>query len=333
MPHYCPTGESISITAEFENHSRRTIIPHATLYQTQTFLASGKSRSRRFKFTIVTGLAIQARRTANWDAQLLKIPAVSPSIINCCLIKVEYAVRITLQIPLIAYNLSVDLPIVVGTVPLRPQSSNNQFSDPLTRPSEARLTFYPPVPPYSSLDIDDFSTTRKCGPTFVENGLWVTIIWQLRPLIPNALAVRSTSATTKTETLLATPDSRLCMLMFITLVQHCLRPPIPRSVPSHSDGDHWPLVTPLIECHNRWIRTQTDRIDSASDVCCEPIFARNVRVLRLESNFGRNQMKSIFQTTYSSAKVSDYTTEREFDWHVVCDISSIVDIEWQIITH
>ncbi|XP_023218537.1 arrestin domain-containing protein 2-like [Centruroides sculpturatus] len=114
---YCP-GESIAITADFENHSSRTIIPHATLHQTQTFLAGGKSRSRRCKFTIVTGLAIQPGRTANWDAQLLKIPAVSPSIINCCLIRVDYAVRITLQIPG-AYNLSVDLPVVIGTVPLR----------------------------------------------------------------------------------------------------------------------------------------------------------------------------------------------------------------------
>ncbi|XP_054153468.1 arrestin domain-containing protein 3-like [Oppia nitens] len=160
---YCP-GESISITAEFENHSRRTVIPHATLYQSQTFLAGGKSRCRRFKFTIVTGLAIQPRRTANWDAQLLKIPAVSPSIINCSLIKVEYAVRITLQIPLIGYNLSVYLPIIVGTVPLRAQSSNSQ----LMRPSEVRMSFYPPVPSYSAaLEFEeDISTTPP--PTYAE---------------------------------------------------------------------------------------------------------------------------------------------------------------------
>jgi hypothetical protein len=153
-------GESIAITADFENHSRRTIVPHATLYQTQTFLAGGKSRSRRFKFTIVTGLAIQPRRTANWDAQLLKIPAVSPSIINCCLIKVDYAVRITLQIPFIAYNLTVDLPIVIGTVPLRRQTASAHYRDPLSAPSEARITFYPPVPAYADIESEDISTTR-----------------------------------------------------------------------------------------------------------------------------------------------------------------------------
>ena len=70
----------------------------------------------------------------------------------------EYAVRITLQIPLIAYNLSVYLPIVVGTVPLR--AHNSQYRNPLMRPSEARITFYPPVPSYSALELDDISTTR-----------------------------------------------------------------------------------------------------------------------------------------------------------------------------
>jgi len=49
-------GESIAISAEFENHSSRTVIPMATLYQTQAFFANGKSRVRRTKFTVLTGI-------------------------------------------------------------------------------------------------------------------------------------------------------------------------------------------------------------------------------------------------------------------------------------
>ncbi|XP_067119695.1 arrestin domain-containing protein 3-like [Centruroides vittatus] len=165
---YCP-GESIAITADFENHSSRTIIPHATLHQTQTFLAGGKSRSRRCKFTIVTGLAIQPGRTANWDAQLLKIPAVSPSIINCCLIRVDYAVRITLQIPG-AYNLSVDLPVVIGTVPLRTRPPHYRNISPqlpeISGTNETRVTFYPPAPPYSEIDAP--SAPVEPPPTYAE---------------------------------------------------------------------------------------------------------------------------------------------------------------------
>ena len=50
------SGESIAISADFENHSSRTIIPYATLHQTQTFFANGKSRVRATKFTVLTGI-------------------------------------------------------------------------------------------------------------------------------------------------------------------------------------------------------------------------------------------------------------------------------------
>ncbi|XP_076373660.1 arrestin domain-containing protein 3-like isoform X2 [Tachypleus tridentatus] len=165
---YCP-GESIAITADFENLSSRTIVPHATLHQTQTFVAGGKSRFRRSKFTIVTGLAIQPSRMANWDSQLLKIPAVSPSIVNSCLIRVDYAVRITLQIPGV-YNLSVDLPVVIGTVPLRTQPPNYRTlqsnMENLPRSNETRLTFYPPAPPYNEVDMS--SLPDESPPMYAE---------------------------------------------------------------------------------------------------------------------------------------------------------------------
>lgn len=114
---YCP-GESILINAEFENHTRRTVVPQATLHQTQLFLAAGgKVRSRSAKFTTVTGVAVQPHKSATWDGQLLKIPPISPSILNCRLIRVEYTMRISLNIPPVGYKCFVDLPIVVGTVP------------------------------------------------------------------------------------------------------------------------------------------------------------------------------------------------------------------------
>ncbi|XP_055354041.1 arrestin domain-containing protein 3-like [Paramacrobiotus metropolitanus] len=114
---YCP-GESIAISALFTNGTRRNITPHATLYQIQSFTANGKSRSRAIKLTTVSGVSIPAGETGYWDAQLLKVPAVSPSILNCQLIKVDYQVKITLQVPG-ACNIYADLPVVIGTVPCR----------------------------------------------------------------------------------------------------------------------------------------------------------------------------------------------------------------------
>lgn len=114
---YCP-GESIAISAEFDNHSKRTVIPYATLYQTQAFFANGKSRVRKIKFTVLTGLPVGPGTRGSWDSQLLKIPAVSPSIVNCCVMKVDYFVKVALHIPG-AYNLTMHLPIIIGTVPYR----------------------------------------------------------------------------------------------------------------------------------------------------------------------------------------------------------------------
>lgn len=163
---YCP-GESIAITADFENLSNRTVIPHATLHQAQTFLAGGKSRTRHSKYTIVTGLAVQPGRTASWDAQLLKIPAVTPSIINCCLIRVDYSVRISLQIPG-AVNLCVDLPVLIGTVPLRPIHYRNMppAIQSVNEANNSLGVFFPPAPPYS--EHDELPVPVDPPPTYAE---------------------------------------------------------------------------------------------------------------------------------------------------------------------
>jgi len=42
----------------------------------------------------ILGLPISPSSRASWDSQLLKIPAVSPSVMNCCVIRVEYYVKV-----------------------------------------------------------------------------------------------------------------------------------------------------------------------------------------------------------------------------------------------
>lgn len=102
---------------------------------------------------MITGQEIQPDRTAKWDAKLLKIPPVSPSISNCTLIKIEYFVKIFLDIPG-AIDLSIDLPIVIGTVPLRHTAdvatstvtilhSITESSFPSTSSSFPSTSFYP----------------------------------------------------------------------------------------------------------------------------------------------------------------------------------------------
>ncbi|XP_054756423.2 arrestin domain-containing protein 3-like [Lytechinus pictus] len=114
---YCP-GESIAISAEFQNGSARRIKPRATLYQRTTFFADGKSRSVRNAVAGLQGNTIRGRRTENWNNKLLKIPPITPTLTNCGIIKLEYFLTICLDITG-AMNLYLHLSIVVGTVPLR----------------------------------------------------------------------------------------------------------------------------------------------------------------------------------------------------------------------
>lgn len=139
------------------NQTRCTVVPHATLHQTQLFISGEKFRSRNMKFTIVTGLAIQAHKTAIWDGQLLKIPPVSPSILNCHLIRVEYFVRVSLHIPLIGYKCYIDLPIIIGTVPCRMVSLLSTLREPPLVDTN-HTTFHRSLP--TTLSDDTFQPTN-----------------------------------------------------------------------------------------------------------------------------------------------------------------------------
>ncbi|XP_061172330.1 arrestin domain-containing protein 3-like [Saccostrea echinata] len=142
---YCP-GESIQIFAEFSNHSSRTVTPHATLYQSQIFFAGNKSKLRRTKFCTISGAPVYPGGVGVWESQEIEIPAVSPTIRNCCILKVKYFIEVSLHIPG-SQNLALQLPIVIGTVPYRqdrhpPTSLQTgvQLSD---------ISLLPAPPPYS----------------------------------------------------------------------------------------------------------------------------------------------------------------------------------------
>lgn len=50
--------------------------------------------SQIFPFANISGLPVAPGSRGTWESQLLKIPAVSPSIMNCCVMKVDYYVKV-----------------------------------------------------------------------------------------------------------------------------------------------------------------------------------------------------------------------------------------------
>ncbi|XP_072372370.1 arrestin domain-containing protein 3-like isoform X2 [Scyliorhinus torazame] len=116
------SGESIRIFAEIENHSSRKVVPAASIYKTQTFHAGGKKKRSTELVTKLKGEPVLAGRTDSWNGMELKIPPVPPTLMNCSIIQMEYSLMVYLEISS-SLNLTLDLPIVIGTIPLHSFSS------------------------------------------------------------------------------------------------------------------------------------------------------------------------------------------------------------------
>uniref|UniRef100_A0A8D0E9Y0 Arrestin domain containing 4 n=1 Tax=Salvator merianae TaxID=96440 RepID=A0A8D0E9Y0_SALMN len=122
---YC-NGEAIPIYAEIENCSSRLIVPKAAIFQTQTYLASGKTKTFRQMVANVRGNHVASGSTDTWNGKTLKIPPVTPSILDCCIIRVEYSLAVYIHIPG-AKKLMLELPLVIGTIPCTAFSNRNSI--------------------------------------------------------------------------------------------------------------------------------------------------------------------------------------------------------------
>lgn len=156
---YPSTGEVIPVFAEFDNSTSRSVVPKAYITQTQTFIARGTMKQKQAVVATLCGDVVGARRRETWHGRAIKIPPVGPSILQCRIIKVEYMLRVSLRFPHLlfllwfGYNmgvayasflmlnisprfihqvcvdipgtskLSLELPLVMGTIPLHPFGS------------------------------------------------------------------------------------------------------------------------------------------------------------------------------------------------------------------
>ncbi|KAK2869012.1 hypothetical protein Q7C36_000883 [Tachysurus vachellii] len=118
---YTP-GEVIPVFAEFDNSTSRPVVPKAYITQTQTFIARGTMKQKQAVIATLCGDVVGARRRETWHGRAIKIPPVGPSILQCRIIKVEYMLKVCVDIPGPS-KLSLELPLVMGTIPLHPFGS------------------------------------------------------------------------------------------------------------------------------------------------------------------------------------------------------------------
>lgn len=109
-----PTGESIQIFAEIENCSSRMVVPKAAIYQTQTFYAKGKMKEVKQLVANLRGESLSSGKTETWSGKMLKIPPVSPSILDCSIIRVEYSLMVRMIPFCFSVWLFVSTPVKTG---------------------------------------------------------------------------------------------------------------------------------------------------------------------------------------------------------------------------
>ncbi|XP_046906291.1 arrestin domain-containing protein 2 isoform X2 [Hypomesus transpacificus] len=155
---YTP-GEVIPVFAEFDNATSRSVVPKAYITQTQTFIARGTMKQKRAVVATLSGDLVGARRRETWHGRAIKIPPVGPSILQCRIIKVEYMLRVCVDVPGTS-KLSLELPLVMGTIPLHPfgsrtSSVSSQYSVNLEWLRMAIPEQPEPPPDYSSVVTDE----------------------------------------------------------------------------------------------------------------------------------------------------------------------------------
>ncbi|XP_034548021.1 arrestin domain-containing protein 3-like [Notolabrus celidotus] len=105
-------GKAIKVVAEINNRSSRSVKPKFTLYEKRSFFAQGR---RRVNTNEILKDKIEAIASSGKETVTKVIPVpreLPPSILNCSIIKLEYRLKIHLDIKC-ASDPEIKLPIVV----------------------------------------------------------------------------------------------------------------------------------------------------------------------------------------------------------------------------
>ncbi|KAM9331171.1 arrestin domain-containing protein 2 [Gastrophryne carolinensis] len=184
---YTP-GEVIPIFAEIDNCTSRAVVPKAAIIQSQTFIARGTMKQKKSVVATLTGDTIPAGKRETWHGRALKIPPLGPSIIHCRIIRVEYSLKMCVEIPG-SSKLLLELPLVIGTIPLhtfgsRTSSVGSQYSVNLEWLRMAVPEQPEPPPEYSSIVSeeaqDGLSPPRRASMGCILEGPFYAYIQEFR---------------------------------------------------------------------------------------------------------------------------------------------------------
>ncbi|XP_040898584.1 arrestin domain-containing protein 3-like [Toxotes jaculatrix] len=105
-------GEALGVSVEVLNDSARTVTPKFYLCEKQTFVAQSKRTVHTNDILFGIGDSVPAG-TSRIITKVLSIPPqLPPTFFNCCMMKLEYRLKVTLDVPL-AKDPDIKLPLVI----------------------------------------------------------------------------------------------------------------------------------------------------------------------------------------------------------------------------
>ncbi|XP_067294350.1 arrestin domain-containing protein 3-like [Pseudorasbora parva] len=119
-------GEGLKVLAEVQNNSSRAIKPKYSLYEKHSFFAKGKKRLHTHDLFKEEGESIEPNSVKNVTKVLPIPPSLNISILNCKILKVEYRLRVYLDVPY-ASDPEIKFPVVI--LPLQSLSGANSATN------------------------------------------------------------------------------------------------------------------------------------------------------------------------------------------------------------
>ncbi|XP_069565547.1 arrestin domain-containing protein 3-like [Brachyistius frenatus] len=105
-------GEAMGVTVEVHNDSARRVTPKFYLCEKQTFVAQSKRMVHTSEIFFGTGDFVPAETSQTITKVLSVPPQLPPTFFNCCMMKLEYRLQVTLDVPLVRDSI-IKLPLVI----------------------------------------------------------------------------------------------------------------------------------------------------------------------------------------------------------------------------
>ncbi|KAG7242429.1 hypothetical protein INR49_022938 [Caranx melampygus] len=105
-------GEAIGVSVEVLNDSACTVTTRFYLCEKQTFVAQSVRTVHTNCVLFATGDSIPAETSHTLTKVLSIPPQIPPTFFNCCMMKLEYRLKITLDVPL-GRDPEIKLPLVI----------------------------------------------------------------------------------------------------------------------------------------------------------------------------------------------------------------------------